>query len=113
MTRIIAALAALSALAACGEEPTPEATAAEVVAPEPVASAPAPDEDLFAQLHAETCPDAEPVSTSICQRAMGAETASCEFGLGDDDVLRNDATLELDETGEAWVIADAETVCAL
>ncbi|MWV29448.1 hypothetical protein [Aurantiacibacter rhizosphaerae] len=101
------------ALAACGEEPAPAPEPTETVAAEPVVTLPAPDEALFAELHAETCPDAETVSTSFCQRAMGAETASCEFGLGDDDVLRNDATLEVSETGDAWVIADAEAVCAI
>ncbi|WP_338240569.1 hypothetical protein [Aurantiacibacter hainanensis] len=99
------------ALAACGEEPAPEATAAPVAAPEPTPSAPAPDEALFSELYAATCPEAEAVNESICKRAMGAETASCEFSLGDDEYMRNDATLQLDETGEAWIIADAETVC--
>ena len=102
----------LLALAACGEEPAAEPAPAETVAAEPIATLPPPDEALFAELHAETCPDAEAVNGSFCQRAMGATSASCEFGLGEDEVLRNDATLDVDETGEAWVIADAETVCA-
>ncbi|MGB3796187.1 MAG: hypothetical protein WA957_07780 [Alteraurantiacibacter sp.] len=101
------------ALAACSEEPAPVPAPTETVEAEPLVSLPAPDETLFAELHAETCPDAETVSTSFCQRAMGAATASCEFGLGDDEVLRNDATLEVSETGDAWVIADAEAVCAI
>ncbi len=101
------------ALAACGEEPAPEPVPTETVEAEPVVSLPATDEALFAELHAETCPDAETVSTSFCQRAMGADTASCEFGLGDDEVLRNDATLEANEAGDGWVIADPETVCAV
>ena len=102
----------LVALTACGEEPAPEPVETEVVAPAPVSSIAAPDEALFAELFASTCPAAEPVATSVCRRAMGAETVSCEFGLGDDAVLRNDATLELDETGENWQFADAEALCA-
>lgn len=102
----------LFALAACGEEPAPEPAPVEVAAPEPTPSLPAPDEELFAELFAAACPGAEPVNTSICRRAMGAETVSCEYGLGDDKYLRNDATLAADETGEYWAIVDAETVCA-
>ncbi len=103
----------LLALVACGEEPATETAPAAAMEVEPVVSLPAPDEALFAELHAAACPEAEPVNGSICQRAMGALTASCEFGLGEDEVLRHDATLEADEAGEAWVIADAEKVCAL
>ena len=102
------------AMAACGEEPpsTTNAPTTTIATPEPIQTAPAPDEALFAELFAATCPNAEPVSTSFCQRAMGADTVSCEFGLGDDEALRHDATLELDETGLAWSIVDPETVCA-
>ena len=99
------------ALAACGEEPAPEPAPTEVVAPEPTPSAPAPDQELFAELYAAACPDNEAVNESICKRAMGADTVSCEFSLGDDEYMRNDATLELDESGEAWAIADVEAVC--
>ena len=102
----------LLALAACGEEPAPEPVATPAVEAEPVVSLPAPDEALFAEVFAETCPEAEAVNTSVCRRAMGADTVSCEFGLGEDEYLRNDATLELDETGEAWAIADADAVCS-
>ncbi len=100
------------ALTACGEEPVSEPAPAQAMEAEPTVSLPAPDEALFAELFAETCPDAEAVSTSICQRAMGADTASCEYGLGDDEVLRNDATLAANETGDAWMIQDSEAVCA-
>jgi len=100
------------AIAACGEEPAPEPVPTETATPEPTPTVPAPDQELFSSLFAATCPDAEAVNESFCQRALGADTVSCEFSLGDDEYLRNDATLEIDETGEAWVIADAETVCA-
>ena len=112
LTLTLSLIAPVFALAACGEEPAPEPAPAEVAAPEPTPSAPAPDEELFAQLYAAACPEAEPVSTSVCRRAMGADTVSCEFGLGEDEYLRNDAMLELDETGEAWAIADADAVCS-
>lgn len=102
----------LLALAACGEEPAAEPAPAPVATVEPTPSLPAPDEELFAELFAATCPNAEPVNTSICKRGFGAETVSCEYGLGDDEYLRNDATLAMDEAGESWAIADAETVCA-
>ncbi|WAT18751.1 hypothetical protein OZN62_04060 [Aurantiacibacter sp. MUD11] len=99
-------------LAACGEEPAPEPVPTETATPEPTPTVPAPDEELFASLHAATCEGAEPVSTSVCRRAMGADTVSCEFGLGEDEYLRHDATLAIDEAGEAWAIVDPETVCA-
>ena len=107
--RKIALLLPALALAACGEEPAPEPV--ETVAPEPVVALAPADEALFTELFAATCPAAEPVSTAFCQRAMGADTASCEFGLGEDTELRHDATLNVDETGEGWVIANAEAVC--
>ena len=114
MTKIaplFALLAPVTLLAACGEEPAPEPT--ETVAPVEIVELPAPDEALFTEVFAASCPNAEPVATAVCRRGMGAPTASCEFGLGDDDVLRHDATLEIDETGEGWMLADAEAVCAL
>ncbi|WP_120076612.1 hypothetical protein [Aurantiacibacter odishensis] len=109
MKKLLIALPII-ALAACAE-PAPEPAPVETATPEPTPSAPAPDQALFSELYAAACPDNEAVNESICQRAMGADTASCEFSLGDDEYLRNDATLELDETGEAWVLADAEAVC--
>ena len=106
----IALILPILALAACGEEPAPEPV--ETVAPEPVVELAPPDQDLFSTLLAETCPELEPVNTAICRRALGADEATCEFGLGDDEYLRNDATIAVDETGEAWMIVDSEAVCA-
>lgn len=97
------------ALAACGSEPAPAPEPTETVAPEPVSTLAPADETLFKELFAESCPNAEPVNTAFCKRAMGADTASCEFGLGDDDVLRNDA--ELSVVDDSWVISDPEAVC--
>ncbi|WP_242447389.1 hypothetical protein [Aurantiacibacter aquimixticola] len=104
------ALTPLALLAACGEEPAPEPV--DTAPAEPVVSLPAPDEALFAEVFASTCPAAEPVSTSVCKRAMGAETVSCEFGLGEDTALRHDATLAADESGENWVLDNAEAICS-
>lgn len=100
----------LALLTACGEEPAPEPV--ETAAPEPAVELTPPDEALFTELFAASCPTAEPVATAFCRTAMGAETALCEFGLGNDDVLRHDATLEVDDGGENWVIADADALCA-
>ena len=60
--------------------------------------------------YAEACPDEEPINTAMCKRAgMGSPDVVCEFGLGDDEYLRNKATLTAGE-GE-WTFADPENVC--
>jgi len=100
------------ALAACGEEPASEPVATETVQREPVQTLPAPDEELFSQVFAEACKAAEPVNVASCGRAMGGETASCEYGLGDDEYLRHEATIEANEDNTGWKLADAEAVCA-
>ena len=106
-----AILLPLALLAACGEEPAPEPTQAAAPA-EPIHNVPAPDQALFTQVFAATCPDAEPVSRAICQRPMGDENAYCDFGVGEDEAMRHEATLEIDESGENWQLADAEALCA-
>ena len=107
-----ALLLPLALLAACGEEPAPAPAPAETATPEPTPTLPAPDEELFKAAFAAACPAAEPVNSSICKRAMGAPTASCEYGLGDDTALRHKATLAADEAGTGWTISEPETVCA-
>ena len=108
----LALLLPLFALAACGEEPAPEPTPTETVAPEPVSTLPAPDSDLFKATFAETCEGAEPVNNAVCRRAMGADTVACEFGLGEDEYLRHKATLAVNEANDGWMLADAEALCA-
>ncbi len=103
------AIAPLALLAACGEEPAPEPV--ETAAPEPITTLPAPDEERFSALFASTCEGAEPVSTSVCRRPMGAEEVSCEYGLGEDNVLRHEATLAPNEDSTDWVLVDAEKIC--
>lgn len=106
----LALLLPLALLAACGEEPAPEATAAAVATPEPVETLPAPDQALFAGKYAEACPDAEPVTNAVCKRVtLGADDVLCEFGLGEDEYMRNKATLTPSEG--AWAFADPENVC--
>lgn len=84
---------------------TPEAT--ELDTPR----IPPPDETVFAATFAKTCPNAEPVNTSACKRAgMGSPEVICEYGLGDDEYLRNETKLVEGET--EWEIADPETTCA-
>ena len=109
----IAFLLPLFALAACSSEPSAEPTAeATTAAPAPVAtpSLKAPDQALFTGLFAEACPGAKPVSTAVCRRAgMGSSEVNCEFGLGEDEYLRNKATLIAGES--AWTLKDPEAVC--
>lgn len=103
---------ALLLLAGCGEEPAaqPAATQAPVAAPA-TPSLPAPDEEIFAAAFAAACPEAEPVAVSSCRSlGLGESDFSCEYGLGEDEVLRHDATLTPAE-GE-WTLVDPETVCA-
>jgi hypothetical protein len=112
--RSLSALAplALLLLAGCGEDPA--AQPAETQAAAPVAPAtpalPAPDEEIFAATFAAACPEAEPVATSSCRSmGLGETDFACEYGLGEDNVLRHDARLTPGE-GE-WTLVDPETVC--
>ena len=82
----------------------------QVVTPEPIETLPAPDQALLTAKYAEACPEDEAVNTAMCKRAgMGSPDVVCEFGLGDDEYLRNKATLTAGE-GE-WTFADPENVC--
>lgn len=114
MKKIILPLLPVFALAACGEEPAPapEAEAAEAVVEAPVEPAlPAPNQEIFSTVFAASCPNAKPVNTAVCRRAgMGSDDVICEYGLGEDEYLRNKATLTAGD-GE-WVLTDTETVCA-
>ncbi|HAL90843.1 MAG TPA: hypothetical protein DCX71_09000 [Erythrobacter sp.] len=106
----LALLLPLALLAACGEEPAAQTAPEQVVTPEPIETLPAPDQALLTEKYAEACPDEEPINTAMCKRAgMGSPDVVCEFGLGDDEYLRNKATLTAGE-GE-WTFADPENVC--
>ena len=103
----------LFALAACSGEPAAEPTpAATTAAPAPVAtpSIKAPDQALFTELYAAACPEAKPVNTAVCKRAgMGSNEVNCDYGLGEDEYLRNKATLTAADG--AWTIKDADATC--
>ena len=101
----------LLALTACGSEPAPKPAPAKTVAPEPESTLPAPDEPLFSAIFASTCEGAEPVSTAFCRRTMGSNEANCEFGLGEDEVLRHNAKLTANEDKTDWVLSDADNIC--
>ncbi len=113
--RFLPALApiALLLLAGCGEEPAAQPVETQAAAPVAPATPtlPPPDEEIFAATFAAACPNAEPVAISACRSmGMGETDFACEYGLGDDAVLRHDATLTPGE-GE-WALVDPETVCA-
>ena len=68
-------------------------------------------QELFTAKFAEACPEAKPVKTAVCRRAgLGSSEVNCEFGLGEDEYLRNKATLV--EGKSAWTLKDPEAVCA-
>ncbi|NVD43640.1 hypothetical protein [Qipengyuania atrilutea] len=113
MKKLVPLFAAITVLAGCGEEaaePVATETTAAAPAPEPTSTLPAPDQGLFTEVFAETCPDAEPVSNAVCRRAMGADNVTCEFGLGEDQYLRHEA--QLSATEDNWELADAPAICA-
>ena len=105
-------IASASLLAACSSEPAAEPTpAASAPAPVVTPSLPAPDQALFTAKFAEACPEAKPVKTAVCRRAgLGSSEVNCEFGLGEDEYLRNKAVLVAGES--AWTLKDPEAVCA-
>jgi len=110
--KVVFACAAVFALAACNSEAPvePDSVQAQVVMPiEPSISA--PNEELFAAAYAEACGDAQPVNTSICKsQGLGKEGFVCEYGLGNDEYLRNDAII-LPVEGK-WALAEPEKTCA-
>ena len=109
----IALLLPVLALAACGQEPAPEAQPTQVATPEPVVTMPPPHEETFRTAFAEACEGAERVNKALCKRAgMGSDEAVCDYGLGDDEYRRHAATLKPNENRSGWMLADAEKVCA-
>ncbi len=109
--KTLALLLPLALLASCGQEPAADpATETALATPEPIETLPAPDQALFAEKYAAACPEEEAVNTAVCRRAgMGSPNVVCEFGLGEDEYLRNKATLTAGD-GE-WVFADPENIC--
>ena len=113
--RAFLAVPFLLVLAACGE--TGEDAEIDMTAPAEVPAAlesdglSPPDGEVFEAAFAEACPDALPVSTSLCKATgMGAESFLCEYGLGEDEYMRYSATLV--ESEESWVVSDPAAICA-
>ncbi|MGB3737985.1 MAG: hypothetical protein WA948_01385 [Pontixanthobacter sp.] len=112
--KTFAAATIVLTLAACGEtgedasidmstEPTEVAVDEDALGP--------PDEAVFAEAYAAACPEAEAVASSICQATgMGGESFVCEYGLGDTEARREEATLV--QADGAWVIENPEMACA-
>ena len=99
-------------LAACGskEEATPAPTATVTATAPAKPSLPAPGQETFSKLFAEACPKAEKVNQAVCKRAgMGSPEVNCEYGLGEDKYLRDEATLVAGDT--AWTLKDPEAMC--
>jgi hypothetical protein len=102
-------------LAGCSEEvaeapaPAPAETAAMM--PEPEETLHPPDRDKFAERFAAACPAAPQISTAMCRsKGMGSRDFTCEYGLGDDEYMRNEAILT--EVDGDWEVAEPEKVCA-
>ena len=114
MTRfaVLALFAPIALLAGCGGEPEPVPTETPAAAPTPVQpSLPAPGAEIFAAAFAKACTAAPKVSISSCKSAgMGSPDFLCQYGLGDDEYLRQSLTLTAKD-GE-WTVKDADTVCA-
>ncbi len=109
----IAFLLPVLALTACGQQPAPEPTPTETAAATPASTLPAPDTSHFADAFAAACEGTEKVNQATCKRAgMGSENVVCDFSLGDDEYLRNTATMSPNADKTGWVLTDADTVCA-
>jgi hypothetical protein len=107
----IALLLPLLALAACGQEPAPAPEPTATAAAAPVSTLPPPDKEHFADAFA-VCQGAKPVNEVSCKRAgLGSEDVICDYSLGDDEFMRNKATLNPNAGKDGWVLADATNVC--
>ncbi len=113
MLSLAAPFAMFAMLSACGdtgEEAEVDIAATPAALPVENNGLGAPDEAAFSAAYAKACPDAEAVASSICQAAgMGAESFVCEFGLGDTEARRQEATLIEGES--EWIIENPETAC--
>ena len=101
------------ALAACGEEPAPAPTPTPTEVVETSPRLAPPTRDTFAEVYAESCPDvAKPVNNASCiAMGMGSDQFSCDYGLGEDEALRHEAQLVVNEAGDGFMLDDAENIC--
>lgn len=106
------ALPLLLTLIACGEEPAPAPQPAPTATvASPTANLPPPALEVFSEVYAAACPDAPPVNVAVCRRAgLGSPEVVCEYGLGEDEYLRNRATLVAADG--AWTLSNPAEVCA-
>jgi hypothetical protein len=109
---VLTLIAPIALLAGCNSEPAPAPTETPAAAPTPARpTLPAPEGKIFAEALAKACPTAPKVSVSSCKsRGMGSPDFICQYGLGDDQYMRQSLTLTAKD-GE-WTVKDAETACA-
>ena len=109
---LFAATAAALTLSGCGEPSAQPAPVETPVAVQPVTpSLPAPDQEIFSKAFTAACPDAEAIAIASCRsKGLGESDFLCEYGLGDDEYLRHQATVTPGD-GE-WTIADPAEICA-
>ncbi len=114
LTRIavLSLMAPIALLAGCNGEPAPAPTETPAAVPTSAKpSLPAPDAKIFADAFAKACPKAPKISVSSCKSGgMGSPDFICQYGLGDDEYMRQSLTLTA-QNGE-WTVKDADTVCA-
>ena len=109
--KTIALILPLLALSACGSEPAPQPAPTATAAPAPLKpSLPPPDQAAFSDVFAKACPKAEKVAIASCRaEGMGATSFICQYGLGNDKYLRNDATIS--QHDGAYVLDNPEQTC--
>jgi hypothetical protein len=106
-------VAALAVLTACDSQEVEQPQAVQTATPavtDTGSSLPPPRTAVFAEVWAEACPDAQPVSTALCRsKGFADPNFVCNFGLGDDEDRRH--TAELAPGNGSWTLAEPATAC--